>query len=105
MGGFFGLVPNIGFLKKSGLSIDRGILVDECLNTGFDGIYATGDCAQVFHPELNDYWVSIGQDNAVNLGRIAALNLLGEKISLDVEKKSVVEVQGIKVNTSWWKQF
>jgi NAD(P)H-nitrite reductase large subunit len=105
IGAFFGLIPDIRFASKSGFKIDRGILVDEYLNTGFEGVYATGDCAQVYHPELQDYWVSIGHDNGVKLGRIAALNLAGEKIQADIAKESIFEVQGAKVNTSWWTEF
>jgi nitrite reductase (NADH) large subunit len=105
IGAFFGLIPNISFLARSGLTIDRGILVDEYLNAGFKDVYATGDCAQVYHPEIRDYWVSIGHDNAVTLGRIAAANLLGEKVSADVTPESIHEIEGIRVNTSWWMEY
>ena len=105
VGAFFGLTPDIGFLARSGLPLDRGLLVNETLNTGFEGIYATGDCAQVFHPEIRDYWVSIGHANAIALGRTAALNLLGERLPVDVATESLFDVQGIKVNTSWWMEF
>jgi len=79
--------------------------VDEYLNTGVEGIFATGDCAQVYHPELRDYWVSIGHDNAVSLGRIAARNLVGEKVQVEISKESIYDVQGVKINTSWWTEF
>jgi NADPH-dependent 2,4-dienoyl-CoA reductase/sulfur reductase-like enzyme len=105
IGAFFGLVPDIKFMVGSGLRIDRGILTDEYLNTGFEYVYATGDCAQIYHPEIRDYWVSIGHDNAVNLGRIAALNLVGGKVPAEVKKESIYDVQGVKVNTSWWTEF
>ncbi len=105
VGAFFGLVPDIRFAARSGFRIDRGILVDEYLNTGFEGVYATGDCAQVYHPEIRDYWVSIGHDNAVSLGRTAALNLVGEKVRVEVAQESIFDVQGVKVNNSWWTEF
>ena len=105
VGAFFGLVPDIQFLAGTGLSIDRGILVDEFLNTGFEGVYATGDCAQIYHPEIRDYWISIGHDNAVNLGKIAAMNLAGTKVAAEVARESIFEVQGVNVNTSWWTEF
>jgi NAD(P)H-nitrite reductase large subunit len=105
IGAFFGLVPDVQFLVGSGLRIDRGILVDEYLHAGFEGVYATGDCAQIFHPALRDYWTSIGHDNAVSLGRTAALNLVGGKIQAPVVKESIFEVQGVKVNTSWWTEY
>jgi NADPH-dependent 2,4-dienoyl-CoA reductase/sulfur reductase-like enzyme len=105
IGAFFGLTPDVRFLAGSGLRLDRGILVDEYLNTGFNGVYATGDCAQIYHPELRDYWVSIGHDNALNLGRTAALNLVGNTVKAETAGKCIYEVQGIRLNTSWWTEF
>jgi hypothetical protein len=49
--------------------------------------------------------VSIGHDNAVSLGRIAAQNLVGEKVQVEVTGESIYDVQGVKVNTSWWTEF
>jgi NADPH-dependent 2,4-dienoyl-CoA reductase/sulfur reductase-like enzyme len=105
IGAFFGLTPDVRFLAGSGLRLDRGILVDEYLNTGFKGVYATGDCAQIYHPTLRDYWVSVGHDNALELGRTAALNLVGNTVKAEGAGKCVYEVQGIRVNTSWWTEF
>lgn len=105
VGAFFGLVPDVKFLARSGLDIERGVLVDEHLRTCFDHVYAAGDCAQIYHPELKDYWVSIGYDNAIVLGRIAALNLLGSCLSVEMPAESVFKVDGINVNTSWWTEF
>jgi len=105
MGAFFGLAPNVKFLARSGLDIDRGILVDETLKTRFDHVYAAGDCAQVYHPALRNYWVSIGYENARNLGKIAALNLLGGMFKAEVSEESIFNVDGIAVNNSWWTEF
>jgi len=41
-----GVVPNIDFLKSSGLDIDNGVLVNQYLETNLQSIYAIGDCAQ-----------------------------------------------------------
>jgi NADPH-dependent 2,4-dienoyl-CoA reductase/sulfur reductase-like enzyme len=105
VGAFFGLVPDIGFLTNTGLSIERGVLVDEHLQTRYDRVYSAGDCAQVYHPEMRNYWVSIGYDNAVGLGRIAAMNLLGGSQTAEVRPTRIFDVDGIKVNTSWWTEF
>lgn len=105
VGAFFGLRPDVRFLARSGLHVEQGVLVDEYLRTPFEGVYAAGDCAQVYHPELHDYWVSIGCDNARSLGRTAGLNLAGEKIRAEVAAESIFQVQDIKVNTSWWMEF
>jgi NAD(P)H-nitrite reductase large subunit len=105
VGAFFGLVPDVKFLVGSGLQIDRGIMVDERLNTGFDDVYAAGDCAQVYHPELKNYWVSIGFGNAQNMGRIAALNLLGGMEKATAEAEDIFSDQGVLANTSWWMEL
>jgi NAD(P)H-nitrite reductase large subunit len=41
-----GVKPNIDFLKDSGIETDRGILVNEFLETNVSGVYSVGDCAQ-----------------------------------------------------------
>lgn len=41
-----GVSPNIDFLKNSILELDRGILVNEFLETSVPNVYAIGDCAQ-----------------------------------------------------------
>ncbi len=105
VGAFYGLVPNVGFLKRTGLDIERGILVDEFLRTRFPHVYAVGDCAQVYHPGIRDYWVSIGYGNAIGLGRIAALNLAGSTVRTHVEPESIFRVDGITANVSWWMEF
>ncbi len=105
VGAFFGLRPDVGFLAGSGLVIERGILVDEHLAAGVEGVYATGDCAQVYSPGLKDYWVSIGYQNALKLGRIAAHNLAGGQKRISATPESIFSDQGVHVNTSWWAEF
>jgi len=52
--GFVGLTvgvsPNVGFLKNTGLEIQRGILVNSYLETNIPEVYAIGDCAEMRHP-------------------------------------------------------
>ncbi|MGB0887248.1 MAG: NAD(P)/FAD-dependent oxidoreductase [Vicingaceae bacterium] len=43
-----GVSPNIDFIKTSKIEINRGILVNEYLETNIPSIYALGDCAE-FH--------------------------------------------------------
>lgn len=45
-----GVSPNIGFLTKSAVKTDRGVLVDRHLKTNLPDIYAIGDCAQQRYP-------------------------------------------------------
>jgi nitrite reductase (NADH) large subunit len=41
-----GVRPNIGLAKRANLACDRGILVDDCLQTYDPAIYAVGECVQ-----------------------------------------------------------
>lgn len=45
-----GVHPHINFLKESELEIDRGILVDDHLQTNLPDVYAVGDCVQLRKP-------------------------------------------------------
>lgn len=44
-----GVSPNIYFLKNTIIETNRGVLVDEYLQTSVDDIYAIGDCAEMRH--------------------------------------------------------
>ncbi|MCH2216038.1 MAG: NAD(P)/FAD-dependent oxidoreductase [Flavobacteriales bacterium] len=46
-----GVTPNIEFLKDTGLEMQRGILVDDTLQSSIESIYAVGDCAQIREPK------------------------------------------------------
>ena len=43
-----GLRPNVTLAKLANLSVNKGILVNEYLEASESGIYALGDCAEVF---------------------------------------------------------
>ena len=45
-----GVHPNISFLKDSGIEMQKGILVNEYLETNIPDVYAIGDCAQQRDP-------------------------------------------------------
>lgn len=71
-----GCIPATDWLEGSGLTLDNGIVCDENLFTGVDGIYAAGDIAR-WHNGLFDrfqrleHWTS-----AAEQGAIAARNAL-----------------------------
>jgi len=74
-----GLRPNISLLDGSGIKVQKGILVNEFIETNVEGIYAAGDVAQTsdfFSDEKVNYglWPS-----AVEQGEIAGKNMAGLK--------------------------
>ena len=73
-----GVEPNIEFLKDSGIEIDKGILVNDLLQTNIPNIYAAGDCAQMRESlpgrkPIEAVWY-VGR----MMGEVAAANLAGE---------------------------
>ena len=73
-----GVAPNMEFLEGSGVATDDGILVDEHLATNVENIYAAGDVAQGPDFSTGGHMVHAIQPTAVEHGRIAALNMLGQ---------------------------
>lgn len=45
-----GVSPNVEFLRNSGLEINRGIVVDQFLESNIPNVYAIGDCAELRFP-------------------------------------------------------
>jgi nitrite reductase (NADH) large subunit len=41
-----GIRPNVALAKDAGISVNRGIVVDDTLQTGAPGIFALGECAE-----------------------------------------------------------
>jgi NAD(P)H-nitrite reductase large subunit len=72
-----GVKPGIDFLAGSGIAMEDGILVDEHLRTNVPGVYAAGDVASSRDCLTGERQVNAIQPNAVEQGRIAALNMVG----------------------------
>lgn len=72
-----GIRPRIKLAQESGLQVERGILVDQYLQTSAEDIFAAGDVAQVYDPltgrsVLDSLWGPARQQ-----GSIAGLNMTG----------------------------
>ena len=72
-----GVAPNIGFLDGTGVTINRGVLVDTHQRTSVDGIYAAGDVAETVDMFSGERVVNAIWPEALNQGRIAGLNMAG----------------------------
>jgi len=72
-----GVRPNVDFLLDSGLKIQRGILVNERMETNLPDVYAAGDCAESFDLLSGERVVHAIWPTAMEQGRVAGSNMAG----------------------------
>ncbi len=74
-----GVHPNINLIKDSKIETDRGILVDECLQTNTEDVYAIGDCAQLKNPPSHRRPIEAVWYVGRMMGETVARSVTGEK--------------------------
>jgi len=85
--GFVGLTagvrPNIGFLKNTPLETNRGILVNEHLETNLPDVYAAGDCAELRNPPPGRRPIEAVWYTGRMMGETVAHTLTGNRTAYD----------------------
>ncbi len=72
-----GIAPRLELARGAGLECERGILVNEFMQTSQPDIFAAGDVAQVFDPASGKYLLDSLWNSAREQGRAAARNMTG----------------------------
>lgn len=76
-----GIHLDIEYLKDSGLTIKKGVVTNEFLETSVPGVWAAGDIAEFYDP-LSKRYHSLGNwANASSQGRTVGINMVGEKVA------------------------
>jgi NAD(P)H-nitrite reductase large subunit len=75
-----GVRPNISFLEGTGAEIDQGIVINEFMETTVPCIYSAGDVAQGRDFSTGEWVVHALQPTATEHGRVAALNMAGQRV-------------------------
>jgi NAD(P)H-nitrite reductase large subunit len=96
-----GVRPCAGFLAGSGITVKKGICVDERQETDLPGIFAAGDAVETMdiaygEPRVNAIWPA-----AVEQGRVAAGNMCGVRAAYGGSlARNVLRVFGVSIFTA-----
>lgn len=78
-----GVVPNIDLVEKTDIKINKGILVNEYLETTAKDIYAAGDVAEAYHARSNSHRLLQILPAASKQGKVAGRNMSGERVEYE----------------------
>ena len=74
-----GARPNIDIVKNTGIKVNRGIVVDNLMQTGIPDIYAAGDVAETVEVVTGLRTITPIWPNAVAQGKFAGYNMAGRE--------------------------
>ncbi len=75
-----GVLPSRSFIPRDHIDLDLGVLVDDYLETNVSGIFAAGDVAETTDIARRSRWVNAIWPEAEAQGRIAGMNMAGQKV-------------------------
>ena len=74
-----GVVPGTKLATTAGIEINRGILVNEFMQTNVSDIYACGDCVETIDANTGESVMFQLKHNALEQGKIVAKNIAGKQ--------------------------
>ncbi|RLF89270.1 NADH oxidase [Thermococci archaeon] len=95
-----GVRANVDLAKEAGLEVNRGIVVNEHLQTSDPDIYAIGDCAEVIDAVTGKRTLSQLGTSAVRMAKVAAEHIAGKNsVFRPVFNTAITELFGLEVGT------
>ncbi|MHC1685737.1 MAG: FAD-dependent oxidoreductase [Clostridiaceae bacterium] len=79
-----GIKPNIELAKEAGIETNRGIVINDKMETNFKDIYAAGDVAE-FKGIVFGNWTA-----AISMAEVAGTNLIGDTAKFEAFVSSVI---------------
>jgi NAD(P)H-nitrite reductase large subunit len=77
LGAGIGVKPQLDLVRDMPIQVDRAILVNEYLESNVPGVYAAGDCAQVWDRWTQKHMLDVLWPTAIAAGRVAGVNMTG----------------------------
>ncbi|MCL5986003.1 MAG: FAD-dependent oxidoreductase [Actinobacteria bacterium] len=78
-----GVRPNCDFAREAGTKVNRGIIVNERMETNVPNVYAAGDVAEGPHVLIKENRLVPNWPNAYRQGRVAGANMIGSDLIFD----------------------
>ncbi|MCD6253260.1 MAG: NAD(P)/FAD-dependent oxidoreductase [Thermotogae bacterium] len=75
-----GVRPNVGFLEGSGIEVNRGVIVNERMETNVENVFAAGDCAEFRDPSTGESTNIAIWPVAFAEGEVAGYNMAGRPV-------------------------
>jgi nitrite reductase (NADH) large subunit len=89
-----GIVPNVELAREAGITVNRGIVVDDHMRTSTPDVYAAGDVAE-YGGDVPGLWPS-----AVAQAEVAALNAVGaDRVYQPLVPSTILKVVGIDLTS------
>jgi nitrite reductase (NADH) large subunit len=95
--------PHLECIQGTAIDKKLGILVNLQLKTSVADIYAAGDCIELYHPVIKNYWLNFGWPNALEQGRVAGSNMVGKTEDYQIHKTLAFKLLGKSLKARWWK--
>ncbi|CAB49573.1 NAD(P)/FAD-dependent oxidoreductase [Pyrococcus abyssi] len=95
-----GVRANVDLAKDAGLEVNRGIVVNEYLQTSDPDIYAIGDCAEVIDAVTGKRTLSQLGTSAVRMAKVAAEHIAGKDVKFrPVFNTAITELFDLEIGT------
>ena len=78
-----GVSPNVDFVKPSGININRGLVVDEYLQTSAEDVFAIGDCVELSRPNPGRRAIEAVWYTGRIMGKTVAQTICGQPTQYD----------------------
>ena len=101
---FYGVAPSLDFMLRSGVDIERGLLVSPTLRTTNENIYAAGDVCQIWTDKEHRYCFYHGWKNVRAMGELAAKNITGANEAwVPPQDESLQLTKDGKIQSPFWE--
>lgn len=92
-----GVQSELGWIKEAGIEVERGVKVNEFLETNLTDVWAVGDVAEYFDEVAGRHIMFGNWHKAMSQGRVVAKSMFGEKTKYHQVPSYAMEILGLDI--------